>query len=321
MPSTTATRAIVFLTYEGAQLLDVAGPASVFAEANEFVRKPAYRVIVVSPDGGLVSSRGGVTLATDPVLDIAAARIDTLIVSGGIGAPLLALVSNDAVARWFRRAARHARRVGSTCTGAFVLANWGVLDGRRAATHWQAADRLRTEFPSVTVDADALFVEDGKVWTSAGVSTGIDMALAMVEQDLGRTVVSNVAQRLVLQVRRPGHQSQFSTVLKAQGGTYAELVRWIDMNLQADLSIEALARQANQSVRTFCRRFSEELGASPGAFVERMRLDRARTLLEAGTAAKRVALDTGFGSMDRLWRAFKRVYAINPSTYRAMHRR
>lgn len=319
--ATRPMKSIVFLTYEGAQLLDVAGPASVFAEANEFVRKPTYRVVVASPRGGPVSSRGGVTLATVPVLDIAPGRIDTLIVSGGIGEPLRTLVSNDVVADWFRRAARRSRRVGSTCTGAFVLANWGLLEGRRATTHWQAADRLRSEFSSVTVDADALFVEDGRVWTSAGVSTGIDMALAMVEQDLGRAVATHVAQRLVLQVRRPGHQSQFSPVLKAQGGTYAELVRWMDMNLQADLGIEALAQQANQSVRTFCRRFTKEVGVSPGAFVERMRLDRARTLLEAGAMAKRVAADTGFGSMDRLWRAFKRVYAINPSTYRAMHQR
>lgn len=314
-------KSIVFLTYEGAQLLDVAGPASVFAEANEFVRTPAYRVVVASPHGGPVATRGGVTLVTEPVLGLAPGRIDTLIVSGGTGEPLRAVVSNEAVADWFRRAARRTRRVGSTCTGAFVLAHWGLLQGHRATTHWQAAELLRSGFPSVAVDADALFVEDGRVWTSAGVSTGIDMALAMVEQDLGRAVATHVAQRLVLQVRRPGHQSQFSSLLKAQGGSYAELVRWIDTHLQADLSVEALAERANQSVRTFCRRFTQEMGASPAAFVERMRLDRARTLLEAGAMAKRVAQDTGFGSLDRLWRAFKRVYAMNPSTYRAMHRR
>ncbi len=312
---------IVFLTYEGAQLLDLSGPAAVFAEANEFVRKPAYSVVVASPDGGLVSARGGVTLSTVPALDIEPRRIDTLIVSGGIGEPLRRLLSNEAVADWFRQAARRTRRVASTCTGAFVLASWGLLQGRRATTHWQAADRLRADHPTVTVDADALFVEDGRIWTSAGVSTGIDMALAMVEQDLGRAVATNVAQRLVLQMRRPGHQSQFSAVLEAQGGAYAELVQWMDANLQQDLCIEVLAQRANQSTRTFCRRFAKEVGTPPAAFVERMRLDRARTLLEAGETAKRVAMETGFGSMDRFWRAFNRVYALNPSTYRAIHRR
>lgn len=314
-------RTIVFLTYDGAQLLDLTGPACVFSEANEFARTRAYSVVVASSRGGLVSTRGNVALLSKPVGEIEVGRIDTLVVSGGIGEPLRRLLSDSAVEAWFRRAARRARRVASTCTGAFALAAWGFLDGHRATTHWQGADLLRERFPKVTVDANALFIEDGRIWTSAGVSTGIDMALAMVERDLGRPVALDVAQRLVLQARRPGHQSQFSSVLRAQGGAYAELVRWIEANLQADLGIDVLAQQAHQSVRTFHRRFTAERGTSPAAFVERLRLDRARTLLEAGHTAKKVAVATGFGTLDRLWRAFNRVYSLNPSTYRALHAR
>jgi transcriptional regulator GlxA family with amidase domain len=314
-------RTIVFLTYEGAQLLDMAGPASVFAEANEFVRRAAYEVVVASPGGGLVTSRGGIALSTARVLELQARRIDTLIVSGGIGAPLRALLANQKVARWFRIAAERARRVASTCTGAFVLASWGILDGHRATTHWQAADQLKAAFPGVTVDANALFVEDGRVWTSAGVSTGIDMALAMVERDQGRSVATSIAQRLVLQMKRPGHQSQFSTLLTAQGGHYAELVQWMSTNLNEDLRIEALAARVHQSARTFCRRFTSEVGTSPAAFVERLRLDRARALLDAGQIAKNVAAEAGFGSLNRLWRSFNRAYGLSPSAYRALHAR
>ena len=313
------TRTVVLLTYEGAQILDMAGPASVFSEANLFATRPVYEVVVASPDGGVVSARGGMGLSTVPVLQRDPTKIDTLIVSGGIGDPLRRLLADEAVAAWFRRAARRTRRVASTCTGAFVLANWGLLDGRRATTHWQAAEQLRASFPRVRVDANALFVEDGRLWTSAGVSTGIDMALAMVEQDLGRALATNVAQRLVLQTRRPGHQSQFSSLLDAQGGRYADLVQWMSANLHENLSTEVLANQAKQSVRTFCRRFSEEVGTPPAAFVEQLRLDRARALLEAGELAKTVATQAGFGSLDRLWRAFNRAYALNPSTYRALH--
>jgi transcriptional regulator GlxA family with amidase domain len=312
-------KTVVLLTYEGAQLLDMTGPASVFTEANEFVDAPAYRVVVASPAGGLIAVRGGIELSTVAVLEQSPRKIDTLIVSGGTGKPLHNMLENQAVATWFRRAAKQTRRIASSCTGAFVLAHWGLLDGRRATTHWQAADTLRANFPLVQVEANALFVEDGPIWTSAGVSTGIDMALAMIEQDLGRSVATAVAKRLVLQTRRPGHQSQFSSLLDAQGGRYAQLVQWMNLNLRETLTTEVLASQANQSVRTFCRRFVEEAGMPPAAFVEQLRLDCARTLLEAGELSKTAATKAGFGSQDRLWRAFNRAYALNPSTYRALH--
>jgi transcriptional regulator GlxA family with amidase domain len=314
-----STRKILLLTYEGAQILDMAGPASVFAETNEFTASPGYAVVVASPNGGVVSARGGMGLQTNPVLAQPARGIDTLLVSGGLGEPLRRVIGNQELAKWFQRAARSARRFGSTCTGAFVLAHWGLLDGRRATTHWQAAASLAAGFPRVHVDADALFVADGKVWTSAGVSTGIDMALAMVEHDLGRPIAIAVAKRLVLQTRRPGNQSQFSSLLKAQGGNYADLVQWIDDHLDEALSIAVLAHRAKQSERTFCRRFTQELGTTPAAFVEQLRLNRARTMLEAGSLAKVVAVQAGFGAPDRLWRAFQRAYGLSPSTYQALH--
>lgn len=314
-----AVRTVVFLVYEGAQLLDVSGAASVFAEAAEFLPAPPYAVVMASETGGPIVTRGGVALMTRPLSALADTAIDTLLIPGGLPRALGQLTSSPVVQHWYTATAARARRFGSTCTGAFALAAWGLLDGRRAATHWQAAGELARRFPTIAVDPDALFVEDGPVWTSAGVSTGIDMALALVERDLGRETASKVARRLVLQMRRAGHQSQFSAMLEAQGGAYADLVSWVGDNLLADLTLEALAARAGQAPRTFHRRFTADVGATPAAFVERLRLDRARTLLEAGHAPKQVAMATGFGSLDRLGRAFRRAYALSPSAYRALH--
>jgi len=312
-------RTVVFLVYEGAQLLDVSGAASVFAEAAEFLPEPPYAVVMASETGGPIATRGGVALMTRPLSALAGTDIDTLLIPGGLPRALGQLTSSPVVQDWYTATAARARRFGSTCTGAFALAAWGLLDGRRAATHWQAAGELARRFPTIAVDADALFVEDGPVWTSAGVSTGIDMALVLVERDLGRETASKVARRLVLQMRRAGHQSQFSAMLEAQGGAYADLVSWVGDNLSADLTLEALAARAGQAPRTFHRRFTVDVGATPAAFVERLRLDRARALLEAGHAPKPVAMATGFGSLDRLGRAFRRAYALSPSAYRALH--
>jgi transcriptional regulator GlxA family with amidase domain len=310
---------IIFLTYEGSQLLDMAGPASVFTEANEVAQRPCYEVVVASPKGGLIASRGGVAFDTVSVLTLESQKTDTVIVSGGVGDALRKMLAQHKVAAWLQQAAKRTQRVASTCTGAFVLAAWGFLDGRRATTHWQAADALKAAYPLVNVDTNALFVIHGSIWTSAGVSTGIDMALAMLEHEQGRELAAAVAQRLVLQMKRPGHQSQFSTLLHAQGGPYAKLIQWMSENLNADLSLETLASRANQSTRTFCRRFTVALGVPPGAYVERLRLERARALLDTGELAKTVATEAGFSSLNHLWRAFNRTYALNPSAYRAIH--
>ncbi|HZH26985.1 MAG TPA: DJ-1/PfpI family protein [Azospirillaceae bacterium] len=312
-------RTIVLLAYEGAQLLDITGPASVFAEAAEYVDPAPHDVVVASRDGGAVRTSSGVALWTVRLADVPCTKIDTVLVPGALRPGLQSLVRDVVQRDWVLSAAAHARRVGSVCSGAFVLAAWGMLDGRRVATHWQGTDELARRYPTVTVERDALFVEDGPIWTSAGVSTGIDMALALVERDLGRRVAASVARRLVLHARRPGHQSQFSALLEAQAGPYAGLVEWMGENLAADLSVDALAARAGQTPRTFHRRFTAALGTTPAAYVERLRLDRARALLEVGETPKRVAMLSGLGSLDRLGRAFRREFGLSPSTYRSLH--
>lgn len=319
LPMEVTLRVITFVAFEGAQLLDITGPASVFIEAAAFLPEPPYRVVLASSVGGAVATQGGIALATVPFAELDAHAIDTLVMPGADGAGLRGLLRDDAVKDWWRSTAPRARRIASVCTGAFALAAWGFLDGRRATTHWAGAVELARRFPGVEVDGRALFIEDGPVWTSAGVSTGMDMALALMERDLGRAVASAVARRLVLQMRRPGHQSQFSPLLSAQSGEYADLAAWIADNLAADLTMEVLAEHAGQAPRTFHRRFLADTGLTPAAFVERLRLDRARSLLEAGQTPKRVAATAGFGSLDRLGRAFRRVYALTPSAYQALH--
>jgi transcriptional regulator GlxA family with amidase domain len=232
---------------------------------------------------------------------------------------LKAVTRDEVLKRRIGMLSRRARRLCSVCTGAFVLAEWGMLDGHRVTTHWLAAKQLARMYPAVNVDANALFIADKAVWTSAGVSTGIDMALAMVEADLDTRTAANVARRLVLQARRGGHQSQFSDILVAQAGPYAELTDWISANLHKDLRVQILAGRSRQSTRTFHRRFTDAVGQTPAAFVEGLRLDRARTLLEAGGTAKQAAKGSGFGTLDRLGRSFRRRLGLNPSAYQALH--
>lgn len=312
---------IVLLAFDTAQLLDISGPASVFGAANDEA-PGAYEVTVASAAGGVITSNCGVGVATVPIAAIAPESVAMLIVVGGDDSGLRATRRDAAVRDWALRVVELAPRSGSVCTGSVVLAGWGLLKGRRVATHWRAVEALRTLHPDLTVDGQALYVEDGRFWTSAGITTGIDMALAIVERDLGAAIATSVARRLVLYARRPGHQSQFSTLLDAQEASacgYGPLVDWIAANLDADLGIEALASRAGQSVRSFHRKFTGAVGRTPAAFVEALRLERARTLLTDGASLKRVAAEAGFGSAERLTRAFIRVFGVAPSTWRAVH--
>ena len=313
-------KTIVIVVYAGAQLLDITGPASVFAEASGIAGNASYQVSLVSSEGGVVKTHGGLGLETRPFSDMTHEAIDTLILPGAHEPSVRALLQDEGMAAWVRVTADRADRLASICSGAFALAAWGLLDGRRATTHWEAAAELKHRFPAISVEEQALFVEDGKVWTSAGVSTGIDMTLALVERDLGREVATKVARRMVLQMRRPGHQSQFSSLLDAQGGEYATLVSWIGDHLSSDLSAEALAERAGQAPRTFHRRFKAQTGVTPANFVERLRLDRARALIEAGVAPTRVVASAGFGSLDQMGRAFRRAFGLSPSAYRTLHK-
>jgi len=310
-------RRIALLAYEGCQLLDVTGPAAVFGAANEGRERPAYDVQIVSPDGGPVTSNCGVAVVSRRF----GGPYDTLLVAGG-SRGLKAVMAREDVRRWLRRVAPRTRRFGSVCTGAFVLAAAGLLDGRRVATHWASCQRLADKFPALTVDADALYVVDGKVWTSAGVTTGIDMALALVEADLGAATANLIARHFVLYARRPGYQSQFSPLLQAQSEAdvpFARLIDWMQAHLDEPLDVPTLAARAGLSERSFYRKFVEATGKTPAHFVEALRLDAARTLLAKGLPLKTIAGRVGLRSSARLGQAFERRFGMAPSLFREMH--
>jgi transcriptional regulator GlxA family with amidase domain len=309
---------VVILAYEGCQLLDVTGPAAVFGAANEGRGQPFYDLSIVSPDGGAVTSNAGVAIHSREI----GGQPDTLLVAGG-SRGLKAVMARDDLQRWLRTVAPKAKRFGSVCTGAFVLAAAGLLDGKRVATHWASCERLARKFPALEVDADSLYVVDGKIWTSAGVTTGIDMALALVEADLGATTANLIARHFVLYARRPGYQSQFSPLLQAQTAAeapFAALIDWMQENLDQPLDVPTLAVRAGLTERSFYRKFTEATGKTPAHFVEGLRLDAARTLLTKGLPIKTIAGKVGLNSPARFGQAFERRFGMAPSLFREMHR-
>lgn len=313
---------VVLIAYPGAQVLDISGPAAVFSGANRFTPSPRYEVVVASSAGGLIETGGAVSIDTRALASLAQRQGDIVLVVGGDDRAVLAAVRDDVLRRWVVRAARVASRWGSVCSGTFVLAECGLLDGKRVATHWDGTAELARRYPTIDVDAEALYVVDGRTWTSAGVTTGIDMALAMVEEDFGARVAADIAQRLVLYGRRPGFQSQFSPLLRAQSESdapFVALVDWIQAHLDERLDVECLARHAKQSPRDFHRKFVRATGKTPARFVEDLRLEQARTLLAHSMNLKQIAADTGFGSAVRLSRAFERRFGIKPTVFRELH--
>jgi transcriptional regulator GlxA family with amidase domain len=316
-----ALRVIEVLAYPAVQLLDVTGPLQVFASANDIVAEaggtPPYALRVVAKGGHSVTASAGLGIAAHP-LPRSGAALDTLMVAGGPGVE--AAAADVATINWVRQRASRARRVASVCTGAFVLAAAGVLDGRRAATHWSYCAELARRFPAVCVESDPIFVRDGAVWTSAGVTAGIDLALALVEEDLGRTVALAVARYLVVFLKRPGGQAQFSTALSLQTAEdrFGALHEWIVKHLADDISLAVLARQAGMSERSFSRHYAEATGLTPVHAVERLRVEAARRLLsETRLPAKRISRRCGFGSEETMRRSFLRLLATTPQDYRA----
>jgi transcriptional regulator GlxA family with amidase domain len=308
---------VCILAYEGCQILDVTGPAAVFGAANESAGKQVYDIEIVSPDGGAVTANCGVTLQSRKI----GGQPDMLLAAGGSRGLRAAMARQD-VQRWLRRVTVRCKRFGSVCTGAFVLAAAGLLDGKRVATHWAHCDRLARSFPALTVDPEALYVVDGQVWTSAGVTTGIDMALAMVEEDLGATTANLIARHFVLYARRPGFQSQFSPLLGAQAeadAPFAGLMNWMQQNLREKLDVPQLAHRAGLSERSFYRKFTDATGKTPAHFVETVRLDAARTLIAKGVPLKSVADKVGLRSSARLGAAFERRFGMAPTLFRQMH--
>ncbi|WP_406850004.1 GlxA family transcriptional regulator [Chromobacterium phragmitis] len=305
------TRDIAILLFDGFQLLDAAGPISVFESALQY-RPGAYRLRAVSLRGGLARSSSGMAMDSDAWG--AMAPPDTLLAAGGEGVP--AILGCEETRTFIRRCAERSRRVVSVCTGAFLLAEAGLLDGLSATTHWAHGADFARRYPQVSLDVDRIFIRQGAVWTAAGVSAGIDMALALVADDLGDDIARRCAQRLVMYYRRPGGQSQFSSLLEMQApnGRFARLLDQVRRNLEAAWDVESMAAFCCLSPRHFSRLFLAEVGMPPAKAVERLRVEAARAALESGERSmQRVARQCGFGDAERMRRSFVRQLGRQPS--------
>jgi transcriptional regulator GlxA family with amidase domain len=316
-------RQVVILLFDDVQSLDVTGPLEVFSAAGRVtaasaLTAPGYEIETLSSDGAPVRSSSGLTLVPDGALSDMPAKIDTLIVPGGSGSRVVA--SDERLLSWIADTSARARRTASVCTGAFPLAAAGLLDGRRATTHWSAAGALARLYPAVEVDAEPIFIRDGELWTSAGVTAGMDLALALVEEDHGRGVALTIARHLVLFLRRPGNQSQFSATLAAQEPQrepLREVQRRVVEDVAGEHSVEAMAAQAQMSPRHFARAFRAETGLTPARYVERVRLEAARRRLEdTAEPIASVASACGFGTAETMRRAFLRALEVGPAEYR-----
>jgi transcriptional regulator GlxA family with amidase domain len=316
---------VSILVYPGFELLDATGPAAVFNTANfilgQRAKVPAYNITIVSPTGGIVRSSSGVGVDTRPLSKDPPQDLHTFLVAGAEGGPLANALKDPLICKHAPRWAERSIRYGSICAGTFVLAALHLIDGRRVASHWDACRPLAAAFPEVQVEEDAIFIQDGNVWTSAGVTTGIDMALAMVSNDISATIANDVAKRLVLYVRRPGNQPQFSALLRAQRtaqGPFGELMNWVHLHLDQKLDVATLAAQVKLSERTFFRKFTETMGQTPAHLIESLRLDAARVLLSQGLAVKLTAARVGLPHA-RFARAFERRFGISPRLFQQSH--
>ncbi|MEM9557249.1 MAG: helix-turn-helix domain-containing protein [Acidobacteriota bacterium] len=317
----STSRRIVFLAFPQVALLDLTGPWEVFSLANTLRggEAPPYDLELVSGDGSAtILSVGGISMESHRAARKCRGAIDTLIVPA---ADLTwATKSPAGPSKVLRRLAGRSRRIVSICAGAFLLAAAGLLDGKKATTHWRGAEELSTRFPQVDVQADSIFVKDGNTYTSAGVTAGIDLALALVEEDLGRAMALDCARHLVVFMRRPGGQSQFSATLESQRverNSINELIAWAADNPSSDLSVEAMSERVHMSLRNFSRVFRREVGQTPAAFVERLRVEAVRRLLEeTDQSLNAIATRCGFGSADSMRRSFYRVVKVAPSDYR-----
>jgi transcriptional regulator GlxA family with amidase domain len=312
------------MAYPDVQLLDVTGPLQVFASANDLMARageaPPYAIRLVAPGGHKVVASAGIAIVADPLSPLETC-VDTLIVAGGEG---VNVASMDVVlVDWVRERTKQARRTASICTGSFLLAAAGVLDGRRAATHWRFCAELARRFPALEVDSDSIFVRDGSIWTSAGVTAGIDLALALVEEDLGRRMALEVARYLVVFLKRPGDQAQFSEALSLQSAEdkFGALHDWVGKHLAEDLSLSVLASRAGMSERSFSRHYADSTGLTPARAVERLRVEGARLLLtDTRLPVKRISQRCGFGSEETMRRSFLRLLRTTPQDYRGRFR-
>lgn len=320
---TFSPRLIVFLAYDDMNLLDLTGPLQAFATANRLGQinggLPMYETVVASVRGGSVNSSAGLSVETRSVATLDGLMIDTLISAGGCKGE--EFTACPELVSWIAGKAASVRRLCSVCTGAFVLASAGQLTGRRVATHWAWVERLKRLHPEVKIDADALFVQDGPVWTSAGVTAGIDMSLALIESDYGHQIAIQTARQLVMFIKRTGGQSQFSAPLATQTrdkGNFASLHAWISAHIDEDLSVARLATQSNMSLRTFVRVYTAAVGRTAAKTVEAFRMEAAcRALESTSLPLKAICAQVGYAEEQNLRRVFLRNFGINPLQYRA----
>jgi len=315
------------VAFPGANAVDVIGPLEVFASASALATRgssqpPVYTTEVVAPVAGPVETQSGIAIVARRALGAVRGGVDTLLVAGGLGTR--SALDDRTLIGGIRRLAPRVRRLGSVCSGSFLLAEAGLLDGRRATTHWMWCDSLAQRYPRVQVDPDPIFVRDGNVWTSAGVTAGMDLALALVEDDLGRDIALHTARQMVLFLRRPGGQSQFSAQLAAQAADrqpLRELQAWVVDHPDADCSVPALAQRVAMSPRNFARVFLREIGLTPAQYVERVRVEAARRRLEDSTdGVDGIAASCGFGTAETMRRTFLRHVRVAPSDYRTRFR-
>src|SRR3984957_6618146 len=319
------TRRIVMVAFPDAQIIDITGPLEVFGRAARLLTDergsgiPAYTVEIVASKVGPFATSSGIRLIADRSIAQVRGPIDTLLVAGGRGTT--DALRDRALIGWLRASIHRTRRLCSVCTGAFLLAEAGLLDGLSATTHWRQCEQLANRYPAVSVGAAPILGPAGKIFTSAGVTAGIELALALLEDDHGRDVALAVARELVMFLRRPGGQSQFSVQLSTQQADrepLRELQRWVADHLGADLSVEALARRAAMSPRNFARVFTREVGMTPGQFVENSRVEAARRRLEeSADGVDSIASECGFGTRESMRRAFIRTLHVPPSAYRS----
>lgn len=326
------TRTIGFVAYPGVELIDLCGPLDVFKHADWRVRTtcnldtPVYRLEVFAAQAGPVLTSTGLAIVAGQAFGTVDVEIDTLILPGIADSAdkVVEAFQDPALIGWLRAMAPRVRRLVSVCTGAFLLAASGLLDGRRVTTHWGFSQRLSRDYPTIKVEPDQIFVRDGAIYTSGGITAGIDLALALVEEDFGREVASQVARGMVMFLKRPGSQSQFSSFLSAEAVNHRdirELQAWIVANPGADLSVEAIAERVAMSPRNFARTFQKETGVTPAKFVEQARLENARCkLLQATSPIEAIAEQCGFGNAERMRRSFQRMLRVSPQDYRTRFR-
>jgi transcriptional regulator GlxA family with amidase domain len=312
-------RPLLFVIFPGFQLLDATGPIAAFEIASRFV-SGAYPLRIGALEAGPVRSSAGIALDAEKLGRLAS--VDTLIVAGGDGTRQA--VRDQKLSAFLRRAAKRVRRVASVCSGSLLLAQAGLLDGRRATTHWSRVRDMQRHYPKVTVEPDRIHVKDGKFWTSAGITAGIDLALAMISEDLDPDVARDTARQLVVYAQRPGGQTQHSRLLDlgAPDGRFAALNAWMRERLDSELHVDQLAARMKMSPRTFARAYVAETGVTPAKAVERLRLEAARSLIESGMSSMQdVAQKAGFGDIERMRRSFIRLFGAPPSSLRRARRR